>query len=150
MALASETREVKGDVYTVTQFKATKALRVLTELGRLVGPSVGLLVDDSEGVSFEDPDLISKAVAALAERADADTVEKLVRTLSESTQVQVGGQGALLQLPAIFDTHFAGSDLPNLFAWLKFALEVHFGGFFDSLGVSAPGGSTAPVAGVAG
>ena len=137
MALKSENKEIMGDTYVVTQFQATKALRVLTELGRFVGPSLGMLADIEDMKSLKEmkfpPDLISKAISALVDRADADSVEALIRDLASSTQVQVGSKDKLQNLPNIFEMHFAGSSLPNMFEWLKFALEVHFSDFFGYL-----------------
>ena len=141
MALSSGSKVIRGDEYIVTQFKATKALRVLTELGRIVGPSLALLATDSKSGDPEDisQDVVSLALEALVQRADVDVVDRLIKTLAESTQVQIEGQNKRSKLPDVFDIHFAGADLPKLFEWLRFALEVHFADFFDYLVGSGQG-----------
>lgn len=130
MGLTSVDKTIQGDVYTVTQFKASKAVRVLVELGRLAGPSLALLVGDEKS---GEGDALAAAVGVLVERMDGNNVEALINDLAASTMVQVGAQGPLIKLPTVYELHFAGSGLTKLFEWLRFALEVHFSDFLDYL-----------------
>ena len=139
MALESKSKEIKGDTYTVAQFKASKALRTLVELSKIAGPSIAILVEDDKKGDKKAPlskDLIGKAMVALTDRLDTSSVESLVNTMAASTTIQVGNAGKPQALLGVWELHFAGSDLPKLFEWLRFALEVHFKDFFDYLAES--------------
>ena len=157
MALQAQDREVKGAIYRVHQFKATKGLGMFLELAKMVGPSLGILVDGAAPGKDGKVDLASvmsmrisgdvfgKATEALFGRMDTARVQAMIAELAEQTYVNPEpSQGdKFVPLKSIYELHFAGK-LGALFAWLKFALEVQFADFLSSLGTSALSESATP------
>lgn len=140
--LKTESREIMGEEYTVTQYPGTKAMRMAVELGRIVGPAIAVMVDggNQEAKSITDvklpPNLLEKAVTILVDRLDADSAERLVKDLARSTRIRQKGGEQAVALFDVFEMQFAGSGLVKLFEWLRFALEVHFKDFLSYLAAS--------------
>ena len=117
------TKEIQvGDhIYTVTQYSATKGLKTLTRLIRLIGEPLGALT----GVDPSQPEkAITEAIKALVMRLDEAEVESLIKSMLEG--VRVDGQ------PLMFDIHFAGR-LGHLMAVVKEIVMYQFGDFFSLL-----------------
>lgn len=148
MGLKTEDREIAGSVYRVSQLKATKALGLLTELAKMLGPTLGILADAagnekgkldlaSIGNIKVGGDVFGRAVGALVERIDSARVQTLIKELAAVTEVAPEGSDKFLPLPGVFELHFAGR-MGGLFKWLKFALEVQFSDFLSSLAEHGP------------
>jgi hypothetical protein len=119
-----ETKEKTIGVHTyrVTQLGALTGRKVFARMLKTLGP-----LASSGGAD------LSKAVGNLEE-----DFEYLCDTFAKTTSVSGGEFGAKApQLDTIFDAHFVGR-YEDMIAWLVFALEANFGGFFRALGKTAP------------
>ena len=144
MAREAQSKTVKEWTYTVHQLPPKKALDLLMDLAKMVGPAFGMIVSDVgnlKGVLDKDISdiktaFLGEAVKALFGGLDKATVMRSIETLAEVTSVTVeggqGGQGGG-NLKAIFDVHFQG-NLGALMQWLPFALQVQYDDFFGGLG----------------
>jgi hypothetical protein len=145
--------EIKGFRYQVTQLPASKGFRMLAELSRIVGPSMGILADATGGKLRDlgnvkvGSDAFGKATEALFARLETSKVEGMLAELRSTSMVQVDGKW--IKLPDVWELHFRGR-MGAYLQWVKFALEVQFSDFFDLLDSPAPpessGGGEAPPA----
>lgn len=142
--LTSQDRQIGESIYRVHTLGATPSLDLLLELGRMVGPSLGILVDGLESGKLSEMlsaklsgDAFGRALEGLASRMDTPKVQGMIAKLRAKTEVDVSGGGAFQQLAPVYEVHFAGK-MSDLFAWFKFALEVQYGDFFALLGSLAP------------
>jgi hypothetical protein len=122
VALKTLEREIDGNLYYVTQLGFSQGREVMVRLSKLLGPAFGRL--NGEG----------GAVAAMGELAAAVTEADLVhlcRVFGTSTEVQIEGKRPRLT-EQIQELHFAGR-YDTMLKWLWFAIEVNYGGFFDSV-----------------
>ncbi len=119
---------VDGESYMVHAFPATKALKILTRLTKLVGEPLSVFGGGIDGKAEE---LIPKAVRALAERLDENDVELLVKDILRS--VSHGG----VSVADKFETHFQ-LKFGHLFKLLASVLKFQYGDFFSVLAASAP------------
>jgi hypothetical protein len=139
--MACETKEVRIKMIggerraLVSQLPAMRSLRLLTRLGRVVGPSLGLLFkgDDAQ---------LGEAISALFARLDENEVEHLVSELlfESGARIEVGGQ--LAEVKSVFASEFAG-DLGAVGALVLEALKVNYSSFFADLAARAPEGKAA-------
>lgn len=113
---------IDGKNYSFQQFSATKGTRLLARVMRIIGEPMGFLAGALNKTAS--PELIGKAVKALTEKLDEDTVERTVKDLLEGARCE--GK------PVVFDIHFAG-QYGHLFRVVKAAMEAQFGDFFDAL-----------------
>jgi hypothetical protein len=134
--LKSESREIDGMSFTVTQLPATKQFRLQAWLALKVGPGIVKAlsgVDLSGGAkSLSKVDLgeMADGVAMLCDRLSADDFEKLWKELLEGARVKVDGNSVLLK--DVFEVVMVGKFL-TLLKLIRFAMEVNFGSFFDVL-----------------
>lgn len=119
MAIAQKTVEVAGESYFLTQFPATKGLKILKQLIKLIGPSAAEIFKDGN---------ISAAVDKLVENLDSVDVETLVKEMVSS--VSKGN------VAVNFDNEFAGS-YAKLLLLVREVVEFNFGDVFTILGSSA-------------
>jgi len=117
------TREITVDdkSYSVTQFSASKGMKMLTRLVKILGEPMAAF--------FSDPDAemelaFPAALAALSDKLDEDVVLQTVKELVESLTTSEG--------PVQFDTYFAG-QFGHLFKVLGKILEVQYGDFLSVL-----------------
>lgn len=110
--------------FEVTQLTVLRATKMLTRLGRLLGPS---LKDMKGGTDAEALKMLgAAAIGDLLARLEETEVERLLLDLLETTTVD--GAPVKKQL----DLLFAGS-LVEMFKLAAFALQVNFGDFFAAL-----------------
>lgn len=142
MAREAQAKQIKEWTYTVHQLPPKKALDLLMDLAKMVGPAFGMIVSDVgnlKGVLDKDigdikTAFLGEAVKVLFSGLDKATVMRSIETLAEVTSVTTeGGQGAGANLKTIFDAHFQG-NLGALMQWLPFALQVQYDDFFGGLG----------------
>lgn len=119
---------VDGEHYLVHQFPATKAMKMLTRIVKLIGEPVSVL---SDGFNSDAKEILPKAVRALAERLDENVVEQTVKDLLRS--VFQGGTCVADR----FDTHFQGR-IGHMFKLLAEVLRYQYGDFLAVLAASAP------------
>lgn len=126
---------VDGTEYKIEQFPATKSLRILTTLTKILGEplSMAFALAKNEGMNDEkEAEILGKAVGTLCAKLDEDQVIHLVKELVASC---LKGEGAKIQ----FETEFQGK-IGHLFKLLKAILEVQYGDFLGELS-SLTGGS---------
>lgn len=119
-------KEIDGEVYKIEQFATSKAIRVLTELGNLLGPS---LQDAIGGAGLKDKGeqnkLFGKAIGDLLMRMDKERNVALAKQLVESV---LKGEGAKIN----FEQDFKGK-LGHLMKLLVAVLEVNYSNFLEDL-----------------
>ena len=140
--------------YVVKMLPATKGYKLLMRIVRMVGPSIGIIVD---GVGLSgvkaDEDFLQRlgeknlgdrffrdSISVLMQHADEGSVEHVIKTLSEATTVKVASAGKFQALAGIFELHFQGEAL-HMSKWLGFALRAQFGDFWSALANAVPQGS---------
>lgn len=137
----TETREIGGTTYSVTQLGWDDGQRLFFNLAKLAGPSVAALLREWQGAVGADgkPKLDSETVsAALTEflqslsypmfRDFVDTFVKVTKVHGENDKT-----APLADMKAIA---FAG-DYASLCRWLGFCLEVNYSSFFDGMGLTS-------------
>ena len=117
------TREVMvdGKKYSVTQFSASKGMKLLTRLVKILGEPMASFFsnpDAEQEIAFQ------AALAALSDKLDEDVVLNTVKELIDSLS---DAEGSIQ-----FDTYFAG-QFGHLFKVLGKILEVQYGDFFGVL-----------------
>jgi len=119
-------KEVDGIVYKIEQFPTTKAIRVLTQLGNLLGPSLQDVVGGA-GVKekSEQSKFFGKAIGELLSRMDKESNVALAKQLIESV---LRGEGAKIN----FELDFRGK-LGHLLKLLVAVLEVNYSNFLEDL-----------------
>ena len=123
-----------------TQLPALRAFRLLSRLGKLLGPSLGKL----RGVGLKsDASALTPAIAALADSLDPDQIEALAVQILEGTLVVDGKQARTLNTAAAIDDVFGGR-LMTMFKVMAFAIEVNFRDFFRALPVPTGAPEIAP------
>lgn len=152
--LKTSEKQIGDSAYRVSQLKATKSLSLFIELARMLGPAFGIVADAVGGKDGKiditkignlklGGDTFSRIVNALVERIDNPKVQTIVKELAQVTEVAADGAADYVNLPAVYELHFA-AKVDELFKWLAFALEVQYGGFFSSLGALGRPGSKTP------
>lgn len=128
MSIQVETRDIDGHTYEMFQMSATKSIKVLTRIMKLIGEPIGLL---SGGVETKksvldlelNSDILGRALKAIAEKLDEDMILTTIKEILEP--VQCDGKRIL------FETHFQGR-IGHMFKVVKAALEVNYKDFFDA------------------
>lgn len=109
---------IQGTDYLITHLPATKGVRVLKQLGKLVGPAIG---------SYQEGGIPS-AVEVLFNNIDTVDVEALIKEL-----VNTVSKGSMA---VNFDMEFAG-QYDKLFMLVQEVVEFNFGSVFTLLGSDA-------------
>lgn len=109
---------IQGTEYLLTHLPATKGVRVLKQLGKLVGPAIG---------SYQEGG-IPAAVEVLFNNIDTVDVESLIKEL-----VNTVSKGSMA---VNFDMEFAG-QYDKLFLLVQEVVEFNFGSVFTLLGSDA-------------
>lgn len=136
--LKSETREIGGKRYAVTQFGTQEGLQIFFWLGKLVGPSIAALVKQWQGKSIT-VNVVSAALTELANGLQYADFNKLVQACAKCTkQVVTNAEGETVSVPLekTIDTVAFAGDYLSLMQWLGFCLEVNFASFFVGLGLT--------------
>ena len=139
--LDSQTKNINGHKFEVFKLPPLVAQDVLIDIGQVLAPALGkaaTAVDSVKGGNPLDMDIddprISTAVASLAQGVTKEKMRELVRIMADVTHCDG------TPLPKIQEVVFRG-DLPLMYEWLWFALQVNFGNFSGWLG-DAIGGLT--------
>lgn len=112
--IAQKTVNIKGQDYTITHLPASRGVRVLKQIGKLVGPAfTSLQANGTAG-----------AIAALFDNIDSVDVETLIKELVASASK---GSVAIN-----YDMEFAGA-YDKLFLLVQEVVEFNFGSVFTLL-----------------
>lgn len=111
---------------------------VLIDIGKVLAPALGkatgaldAAADGLFDMDVDDP-TISQGIAALAEQITKAKMRELINTMANVTHCDG------TPLPKTMEVVFRG-DLPLMYRWLWFALEVNFKNFTDWLGSAISG-----------
>lgn len=128
----TQTKTIDGHTYQVQMLPGTKSWKMMLRLSKMVGPSLGKVIDGSGGdlqkllnTNMADV-MLGEAIAALTERLDEADVELMVQQLAACTLVDNK------PLTDCFELHFQGDGV-GVVKWLAFALKANFGPFSDVL-----------------
>ena len=138
--LKSETREIGGKHYCVTQLAAEPGQFLFFQLVKFAGPSVAALLNDwrGEGATV-DAGTVGKALSELTSQLTYETFRKFVDTFIDSTVV-IGGvdaNGNEIRQPLSKSKALAfAGDYGSLVKWLGFCLEVNYASFFADMGLT--------------
>lgn len=122
--LPEETRTIGGLVYTVQPLPTRKALQVMARVLKMAAPGFGD-VASLERAAEHMGALVGTLTALLGELDEA-VLLFLCESFAEVSHVEIGSGKRLSLGGAQLDEHFRGK-LPDLFEWLKFAVEVTYG-----------------------
>lgn len=124
MSTKTETKEINGREYSVTQWPAEKALLMKFKLTKIIGAPLALLIA-SQDESNAEADIIAKSIAALF---DKSTPEDLLAVIKEC----VIGVACNTQkiTNSSFSSLFIGDNLMDVYQVLFFVVRVNFGGLF--------------------
>lgn len=112
-----------GDTYMITQFPATKGIKILKQIVKLVGPSFAELSKASEGKA--EADVVSVALDKLFDNLDEVDVEALVKELVSGASKN--------SVSVNFDMEFAGK-YEKLFKLVREIVEFNYGSVFTLVG----------------
>lgn len=113
--ISQKTVTIKDDVYMITQLPASKGIRVLKQLGKLIGPALPAYREAG----------MSGAIGVLFDNIDSVDVEALIRELATTA---TKGSVAIN-----YDMEFAG-QYDKLFMLVQEVVEFNFGSVFTMLG----------------
>lgn len=117
------TREilVDGQKYNVTQFSASKGMKLLTRLVKILGEPMASFLSNPDA---QQEQAFQVALGSLSDKLDEDVVLNTVKELVDSVSTSEG--------PIQFDLHFAGR-FGHLFKVLGEVLKIQYGDFFGVL-----------------
>ncbi len=121
MAIKQCTIKIGEDEFLITSMPATKGLKTLKQLTKLIGPAFSELIKgEKDGVNP-----VSIAMEKLFDNLDSVDVEVLVKDIVSSAT-----KGTMT---INFDAEFSG-DYTRLFTLVKEIVEFNFGSVFTLLG----------------
>lgn len=136
--LKSESKEIGGKRYCVTQLAAEPGQRLFFHLVKLVGPSVSALLHEWRGGEVS-TGVVASALSELVSQLEYSKVREFIDTFMTATTVigtDKDGNEVRLSLEKQKALAFAG-DYGSLVKWLAFCLEVNYGSFFDDMGLTS-------------
>ena len=148
--IESFTREIGGDVYTVSQFSATLASKYLIRLGKIIGGPMSMIFDSETLQKAKDGDLDPKNVTDGDVKNLSSAVKLLFGNMDEERDVAF--IKALLEKTLInnkqidLDVDFSGK-IGTLMKVLIFVLEVNFQDFLSDFGLITIEDRVSPVTG---
>lgn len=116
--LNQKTVNIDGEDFQLTTFPASRGLRILKDLTKLIGPSFAEWAKGGE-------DGMALAVNKLVENLDSVNVENLVKEL-----VSGASKGSM---SINFDMEFAG-NYNKLFTLVREVIQLNYGSVFTILG----------------
>lgn len=122
--LPEETRVIGGFVYTVQPLPTRKALQVMTRVLKMAAPGFGDVASLERAA--EQMGALVGTLTSLMGELDEAVLLFLCESFAEVSKVETAPGKRLALGGAQLDEHFRGK-LPELFEWLKFAVEVTYG-----------------------
>lgn len=121
MALKQKTVTIGDEQYLLQTIPATKGLKLLKQITKLIGPAFGELTKGGDGENA-----VGSAIEKLIENLDQVEVEVLVKELVSSAT-----KGTIT---INFDTEFAG-EYEKLFQLTKEIVDFNYGSVFTLVGI---------------
>lgn len=137
--------------YEFEQYNTTKSLKTLSQLTRLIGEPILLMI--ASGLKDRKPEKAGKKKSLLDTELDNDLLAKAIKELV----IRMGDDDDVLSLvkklaiegvlcdskQIVFDLHYSGGEgLAHLFKVVRAALEVQYGNFIavltESVGTLSP------------
>jgi len=138
--LEAQEKAIGGHTFRVFKLPPLDAQDVMIDIAQALAPALGAGIGAAGALGtaaspldldVDDP-RISSAVATLAQNISKAKMRELVNTMAGVSWCD--GK----KLPVVFEAVFRG-DLPLLYQWLWFAMQVNFGNFTDWLGGAISG-----------
>lgn len=135
MNLPSKEYEINGTTYKVTQLTLRKWLELKSLVFNSFGPAIGTFLSSWSAGQEGETEAVGSLINRLSEDADPNTYEKLIKTLSECSEVKDTRLSEVYE--AWWPTHLA--DIPE---FVFFALYVQFSDFLGGIRKVMQGGQT--------
>lgn len=147
--IVTQTKNIDGHDFTVTQLPGFRSMRMLNRLMRVLGPGLAKLAGEVQNAQRKLPklrsvdQLLNVDVSAFGEgltelfaKLSDDELESITRALLEGTRVKSATitKGQDIELLPVFDVVMQGRVWTSL-KLLVFAVEVNYGDFFASMGL---------------
>lgn len=136
MPLDKHSTTIDGDLYEMTLFGATQGYRLFLRLFKMLGPTLGKVMDavGEDSGNIQDVNLSSDAavaaIDALTSHVRESDLDHLIEALKKQTHVGVGGSSKTVPLAGVFEMHFSGR-LNSMLRWLIWGLKVQYASFLD-------------------
>ncbi len=133
MARKTESKDIDGITFTVTQLPAMRSVVLLHKLTKAAGPALLRTIGnfkDLKTLLTSDVSSLADTVQGLFDRFSADDTVALIRELFETATMSVGGKA--LPIMPVFDEQLAGKPEVILQA-VGFALGVNYASFLGGL-----------------
>jgi len=135
----SQTRNIGAYKFEVFKLPPFDAQDVLIDIGHILAPALGkaataigsMSVESALDMDVDDP-RISTGIAALMQGVTKEKMRELINTMAKVTHCN--GQPLVRTMDEVFR-----GDLPLMYQWLWFAMEVNFKNFTDWLGTAITG-----------
>lgn len=135
-------KKIGGRYFRIGDLLATEGIKLQVRLIKLVGPAIEslpqLFAARNTAIPIEE-DIKARSVATAAiskvfAAADPDEVASFIETVCELAMVSDNGKTDYEQV--VFDHHFSGSDVKDIYPLTLFVLQETLGDFFTgSLGI---------------
>ena len=128
MAREVAIKRIGDDEYSINQFPATKANRILFKLKRFLGPALMeiMSVDLSKKDDAAQAQKLASAVAALGEGMSEDEFTEFCKTLLSECFI------GTTPVTNVMESHFMGK-LEDMYALMVEVVKVNYSGFLKSL-----------------
>lgn len=135
-------RKIGTRTFKVEKLPASRAIRTLAKLTKMVGPGIDRLQKAIAGDPKKMDGDILPAIAAIIAGSDPDTLTDFVTELAETAEVKLDRGGSYD--PVVLDLHFS-DNLMEAITVVAWVLEVNFRDFFVGGQAALSGSKAAPV-----
>ncbi len=145
MGIELEKKVINGITYECTQFPCRKSIKILSELAKIVGGPLAMMMgaDDLKSIkdgnfSAKNERLLTDAVQLLIKDLDDDRIFSIILSILEGViateSKELGLAGGTLKDQTSVDMHFkGGKGLARLFKVIVFALQTNYQDFLAEI-----------------
>jgi hypothetical protein len=130
----SEAKEINGVKYEVFMLPPKISLSLMEDLGKVLGPAFGALVDRSfssqTGDALDSEVSFTGAAKLLFQNLEKGMMQDVILKLASVTHADG------TPLDKIWEVHFLGK-MGSLFKWLGFALRTQYSDFLEEVGIAS-------------
>jgi hypothetical protein len=130
----SEIKEIEGVKYEVFMLAPSVSLDLGVEIGKVLGPAFGALIDKASATEAKDvldTDVnFADAAKLLFQNLEKGMLQNVILKLASVTHADG------TPLDKIWEIHFRGK-LGSLFKWMGFALKVQYSDFLEGAGIGS-------------